>query len=224
MTDVARPSAPTKRAPRGGRQPRRASPPRAARSPSIADTAEPQPQPQQEAHPPLYWRRWAFLASALFSALFVIFAFCGVQFSYARPNPGSAPGIVTWSIRLLFWGIVVLALLANLLVAGGWFPARYHTWLHLAMAGIFPWAFLGVGETVKSLVSGVGYSEPMTWLLVVVFQVLTILSAHEVDPPGRWHPSLRVQAPQRLVPLTQRLLRRWRIAIRAFHAAWQIDE
>lgn len=135
--------------------------------------------------PPLYWRRWTFLASALFNLLFVVFSLGGVRFSYAAVH-----GQVTLLGRItqvLFWLALLLAMAADACIAAGWLEHYYHRLLDLILfCNMFCFGLIATAELLLSLMLHAGFSEPlMVWLLIIPYQFLTVRSAHESPPPGR---------------------------------------
>jgi hypothetical protein len=168
--------------------------------------------------PPLYWRRWAFAASALFNLVFVYFLFHTRRLTYAaitRPahTPSTAEVIAGWVIGAAFYGALILATLASVGVATGLAQRRFHLLLHIIFgANLFLTLFMGGLEAVYSARIGYGYSEPMTWLLIGALQTIVTLSAYRSAPP----PRLRLVAPA--VEVTLRL----RAGARAFRAAYHL--
>lgn len=155
-------------------------------------------------HPPLYWRRWTFLANALFNLLFALFTLFGVRFSYAAVS--SHPTFVGRIIQVTFWLALAAATVANVLVAAGWLERSYHRWLNILMVcNMFCFGLIATAELLLSLMLRAGFSEPLlVWLLVLPYQFLTVRSAHEAQPPGKldWPTPTRWSVP-RLVDLRQ---------------------
>ena len=146
----------------------------------------------------MYWRRWALLASACADLLLLVFTMSGVRFSYAQTavNHSSDP-LVGQIVRVVFWLLLVAAILANALAALGWQRARYHLLLNVALVGMFYCeGLLGIALIVYSLavVHG-GYFEPLILWQLMVYQFLVLMSAHDADAPQPLHlpPPLRLQ-------------------------------
>jgi hypothetical protein len=171
-------------------------------------------------HPPLYWRRWTFLANALFNLLFALFTLFGVRFSYAAVS--GRPSLLGHLISALFWAALLVATVAEVFVAAGWFARSYHRWLDLIMvANMFCFGLIATAELLLSLMLHAGFSEPlMVWLLIIPYQFLTVRSAHEIEPPARreW-PEQPLTLPGAFITIRERLAHlrtRTRRAARAF--------
>lgn len=142
--------------------------------------------PPAPKRPPLYWRRWTFLASALFNLLFVVFSVSGVRFSYAAMH-GGHPTLLGRITQVLFWLALLLATVADACIAAGWLERYYHRLLDLILfCNMFCFGLIATAELLLSLMLHAGFSEPlMAWLLIIPYQFLTVRSAHETPPPGR---------------------------------------
>lgn len=136
-------------------------------------------------HPPLYWRRWTFLAGALFNLLFALFYVSGVRFSYAVVV--GHPTFIGHLAQALFWPALLAATLADILVAAGWLERYYHHWLNILMGcNMYCSGLIAATNLFLSLMLHAGFSEPLImWLLVLPYQFLTVRSAHEAQPPGK---------------------------------------
>lgn len=167
--------------------------------------------------PTSFWRRWAYFANAFFYAAFTLALFTTAHITYAAPartrSPSQIPVALSVAIVLVFLLALLVAILGNLALALGLFRRRYHLLLRLTYGFATSIIILfGGSEIAYSIRVGYGYSEPLTWLLVGVYQTIVTLSASQASPP----PRMRFVAP--LLEFCLRL----RAGVRAFVRAYRL--
>lgn len=168
-------------------------------------------------HAPSFWRRWAYLVSALADLLFMLYASAGVQVSYATPSSGGRAPMVAVLAALIFYGALLAGLVANLFLGLGLLRTQYRLWLVTALiSACYCGALLGLSALATTLRRGGGFLEPLWIWQLLIYQALVLLSAWEHAPPASLRLLARWADVVRATRHAQRLQRAVTRAVRAF--------